>query len=233
MSETVEVGSVERPEVAETTALRCAEPVTGAMRFSNYRNLAEFRSQYPGEYLPIEGDPRAVEPFSRPDETVRDINPERGVFINYDVNCADCARAFESTWRGQSELAAGRNARGGESTSAEMPGIPGGETIDRTENWLGCSFSLASQSEVYNSVEQGGHGTSALVAVWYTAENGAEDGHMINIVNYEGSVMYVDAQLGESHEIGSPTDWFPPPYLEKVHNIEMASVVRTKEGFRL
>jgi hypothetical protein len=152
--------------------------------------LETFRDQYPGEYLEPWSATSPIEPFAAPETTVHEVNPRYEEGVAYQVNCADSARAFERTWRGDREEAAGRAEHTG-------PFGPDGETSDRTEQWAAERFSpVASIDEVRDRIEAAGHGSSAIVHAQGTNRDGFHVGHAFNVVNDCGEVKVVDAQEG-------------------------------------
>lgn len=161
------------------------------------RPLTEFRSEYPDEYIEPWSRTVPTESFVDPELTVRDVNPERRSGAPYEVNCADSARAFERTWRGDREEAAGRaDTRHHEGGSA-----PEGELDDRTEAWAGRPFEpVADVEDVRRRVADGGHGSSAIVHTEFTDHDGFAGGHAFNVVNHHGEVRVVEAQGGMVHE---------------------------------
>ncbi|MDR1394380.1 MAG: hypothetical protein LBJ62_10560 [Bifidobacteriaceae bacterium] len=157
----------------------------------------EFRQAYSNEYNePLDGGPHRVESFQDPRLTAGEINPlyvsedditdsrelEEGTA--YRSNCADCARCFESTWRGQAYEAGGN--------------LADGEPIERMEQWANEEWTETSPSDVAEALEMGGPGSSAIVGTtWEGPEAG---GHAYNAVNYEGRIETVDPQSGEVFE---------------------------------
>ena len=136
---------------------------------------------------------REVEPFQDPRATVERVNPNFDPECGddpYTVNCADCARCYEATWRGQEQEAAGRAYQVGESGGLEVSG----EATERTEEWAHEEFEPARAHELRDLLERGGHGSSAIVhSTW---EGPMPGGHAYNVVNHEGRVITVDPQEG-------------------------------------
>lgn len=158
------------------------------------RPAYEFRQQYAEQF--VDGTQwraeKPITPFSAPDRLVEEINPHFGEPSNaYDVNCADCARSFEQSWRGQFEEAAGRAP-----VIAPEGGLrPTGEPTAMTEVWAGDDLRSADDTEALRStLEQAGHGASAIVHTQYTDFNGEHGGHAFNVVNHHGEIRVCDAQ---------------------------------------
>lgn len=154
------------------------------------RDCREFRAMYEDEYHEPLSRSTPVERFADPKETVPRINPDYAKGFEYQKNCADCARCFERTWRGNREEAAGR---------AETPDANGnlavrGEDFARTERWAGETFTRTEDiAAIRAELERGGHGSSAIIGSNW--ENGrARGGHAYNLVNYQGRILVVDAQ---------------------------------------
>lgn len=156
----------------------------------------EFRAEHADEYLePMKNYPTPIEPFSDPKELAEAVNPDRDLGDPYQKNCADCARCFERSWRGQSEEAAGRAYQ----MSPEHGGLVlEGENSSRTESWAGEKFSdTYDPGEVRRRIEAAGHGTSAIVHTAWEREDGQRFGHAYNVVNYRDEILVVDPQHGE------------------------------------
>jgi Papain fold toxin 1, glutamine deamidase len=161
-------------------------------------SLHEFRAQHADEYLEPMSRPTSIEPFRDPEGTAGYVNPD----LNdggeaYRHNCADCSRAFENTWRGQREEAAGRSYD-------VVPGVgltAGGELSERTEQWAGEPFTpLSNIDDVRTEVERAGPGSSAIVHTEFEGMDGHRGGHAFNVVNFEGKVEVVDSQVSRVYE---------------------------------
>lgn len=160
------------------------------------RPLAEFREQHSEEFLEPMARPQRIEPFSDPESLVERINPDFGSRGSmYDVNCADCARSFERSWRGFLEEAAGRAPQIEPGSGLQA----GGELSEQTEEWSGEKFRDAfDPSELRARLEAGGHGSSAIVHTQFVDANGNPGGHAFNVVNSGGEVRVCDAQTHET-----------------------------------
>lgn len=165
------------------------------------RECRDFRAMYEDEYHEPMTRSTPVEKFADPRETVQRINPDYDKGREYQQNCADCARCFERTWRGNREEAAGR---------AETPDADGnlavrGEDFTRTERWAGETFTRTEDvAAIRTALEQGGHGSSAIIGSSW--ENGrARGGHAYNLVNHQGRILVVDAQDGQVMEFDDKT----------------------------
>ena len=152
-----------------------------------------FRLERSEEYIEPMSRAREVEPFQDPRATVERVNPNFDPECGddpYTVNCADCARCYEATWRGQEQEAAGRAYQVGESGGLEVSG----EATERTEEWAHEEFEPARAHELRDLLERGGHGSSAIVhSTW---EGPMPGGHAYNVVTHEGRVITVDPQEG-------------------------------------
>lgn len=191
----------ESPEFREYTGLE--------LESSNYaktgykgEELRIFRAQHEGEFTGVHSRPYRVERFGSPDDVVRGVNP---FYLDgsrsYDVNCADCARSIERTWRGDHEEAAGRLPRV-DSTGAV---VPGGELSETTEEWAGERFTPAPNDvELRRVLTEGGHGSSAIIhSNWEQDSSQMAGGHAYNVVNFNGALHVLDGQSSEVFE------WMP------------------------
>lgn len=157
------------------------------------RPLSEFRAQHSEEFLEPMSRSHPIDKFSSPEQLVERINPDYGDRSGaYDQNCADCARSFERSWRGDFEEAAGR------APEVEPAGglVAHGEDSARTEEWAGERFAdVYDSNALQSSLQQGGHGSSAIVHTVFTGPDGAEGGHAYNVVNDHGTIRVCDAQV--------------------------------------
>lgn len=156
-------------------------------------SLAEFRAERSGEFLEPMSRSYAIETFSSPDGLVERVNPDFGDKSGaYDANCADCARAFERSWRGHFEEAAGRSVEIEPGTGFVVEGEPSGET----EEWAGERFSdVYDTDDLHDRIGVAGHGASAIVHTDFVGPDGTPGGHAYNIVNDHGEVKVCDAQI--------------------------------------
>lgn len=178
------------------------------------RPTSELRAQFPGEYVEPGAASASVERFTDPREFVGRINPHRDGGENaYQVNCADCARSVEATWRGRAEVAGGLADPDAE-----------GEDPSRTEQWYGRTFRSATPDEVGRILATAGPGASALVEVQYTVDEygiAKGYGHAFNAVNLEGHILLVDGQVGqvETWSRWPPSGWDPSTRLHRMRFI--------------
>lgn len=142
-----------------------------------------FHSRFPGEYIEPIGGVRQIERFRDPQDTVDAINPRFDHGLEYQVNCADCARSVEATWRGWQQQAAGRRWLEGESG-------------ERMEQWSGDRLEPVSADGLKHMMAEAGHGASAIVCTTQGGEHPM--GHAYNVVNYHGRILTVD---GQTHEV--------------------------------
>lgn len=159
------------------------------------RPCREFRAQYDGEYIEPPTTPQRIEPFDDPRETVARVNPEYYPTRDgsYENNCADAARCFERTWRGNREEAAGR----AETADADGNMAIRGESPSRIEEWAGERFTRTDDiAAVKARLQEGGHGTSAIVGCGWESD-GDTGGHAFNVVNHQGRIEVVDPQTHE------------------------------------
>lgn len=164
------------------------------------RPLREFRQTRPGEYIEPYSRTSEVEPFRSPETIAQDINPRYEQGGAYEINCADCSRSVERTWRGHSEEAAGRVP---EHVSHGV--VEGGEQDGITESWAGERFAPVPNAEALRaSLEAGGHGSSAIVHTRYEFD-GDDFGHAYNVVNHHSEIRVVDGQSGETFPWSSET----------------------------
>ena len=164
-------------------------------------DLQAFRAEHPGEFTEVQSRPYASEKFADPDGVVRSINPHfEDPSRMYNVNCADCARGVERTWRGTHEEAAGRLPRLGDNGY-----LAEGEPSAETEEWAGETFTAApDDAALRQALLEGGHGSSAIVhSSWGEGEQQYPGGHAFNLVNYQGEVRVLDGQIAGN------LDWVP------------------------
>lgn len=214
----IRLGNAEGHEVRETPTNHLGHKDAPCM---------EFRQQYEGEYIEPVSRPRPIEPFADPQETVDHVNPDFDPAGNggYENNCADCARCFERTWRGNQEEAAGR---------AETPDADGnmaarGEDAVRTEAWAGEDFTRTEDvAAIRRRLEEGGHGTSAIIGSQWENDGGARGGHAYNVVNHHGRIQVVDAQ---HHEVIPYDDATIHPFFDRAHGHQV--MMWNDEGKRI
>lgn len=162
------------------------------------RPMYEFRAERCEEFLDGTswGPGREIPQFSDPDDLVERINPDFGERSGaFDNNCADSARCFESSWRGQLETAAGQ------SVEVQPHGGLGaqGELSAETERWAGERFTPVGNPEsLRRTLEDVGHGASAIVHTEYVNPNGHLGGHAYNVVNSHGEIRVCDSQTRET-----------------------------------
>ena len=156
--------------------------------------LAPFWSSHGGEYVPpSDADwssvPTALAAHSDPHGFASWVNDGGNGQPGRGVNCADCARSVESSWRGEPQVSAAR-----------APGL-GGESFGRIEEWLGAPLEPSSFSGIERGLADAGHGSSAYVVVTWKGGGG----HAFNAVNHQGTVFFIDAQ-----PTGGAVDTWPP-----------------------
>ncbi len=142
----------------------------------------EFRGRRPHEYTETSNDAWAIKEFQHPNKTVEAINPRYDEGTEYRMNCADCSRTFEASWRGKEMEAAGR-------TGSE------GESPEYLEEWAHEDLRKVSPDGLRSALERGGHGSSAIVGTQYFAKD-TRGGHAYNVVNHQGEILTVDGQEG-------------------------------------
>ncbi|MBT1173810.1 hypothetical protein JS528_10790 [Bifidobacterium sp. MA2] len=122
-----------------------------------------------------------TERFRDPRALVEHVNPHFGEGPEYSNNCADCARAFESSWRGYGVEAAGRR----------------GELTHVTEQWAHETYAPTDPDALYRQLREAGPGASAIVVTHWDTPGGSSGGHAYNVVNHEGRILVADAQRHE------------------------------------
>ncbi len=157
------------------------------------RPAYEFRQQHTEQFIGGTNwrAERPIPEFSSPDRLIEQVNPDFGDHSRiYDVNCADCARSFEQSWRGRLEEAAGRTPEIG------PEGLePSGESSSITEEWAGERMQDARDPELLRfQLQEAGHGASAIVHTSYVDHNGVPGGHAYNVANDHGEIRVCDAQ---------------------------------------
>ena len=178
-------------EVARIGSHHETELPTNHLGYKDH-SLAEFRAERSEEFLDPMSRTYAMEPFSPPERLVERVNPDFGDQSGaYNANCADCARSFERSWRGQFEEAAGRSVEiePGEGFVVE------GELSSETEKWAGERFSdVYDTDDLHDRIQAAGHGASAIVHTNFVGPDGTSGGHAYNIVNDQGAIKVCDAQ---------------------------------------
>ena len=159
------------------------------------RPLAEFRTTKENEFIEPKIATYPVEPFENPRRLVERTNPNFGdPSASYDRNCADCARSFERSWRGDFEEAAGRSPQ--MTSTGEY--MPIGESSGMTEEWAGERLrDVYGADDLRTMLSQSGHGSSAIVHTRFMDEDGASGAHAYNVVNHHGKIEVCDPQIGE------------------------------------
>jgi len=104
-------------------------------------------------------------------------------------NCADCALSFTATWYGDPTVSA--------PTADPTTGGEGGGPA-RIEQVLGTSFEhvgtdATALDVVADQLRAAGPGSSAVIANTWNAQAGG-GGHGWNMVNHDGTILYVDSQ---------------------------------------
>lgn len=197
--------------VDHNTRFEVSESVDPVLEKSSYeqcgykgQDLREFRLEREGEFIEPISRSFVVEKFGDPSRIVEHINPRykddpsHQDLSPYKVNCADCARCVERTWRGSHEEAAGRRPRYGENGTY----VPHGEPSSITEEWAGEEFSpVQHDSLLRETLLDGGHGSSAIIhSSWERDAQQKGGGHAYNVVNYHGNLRVLDGQTGESFD---------------------------------
>lgn len=168
----------ESGERLEYEGLEAAEPSC------RDRPLREFRERFPGEYSEPWETTVPTERFRPPERFVAEINPKYYTQSHeHQVNCCDCARAVERTWRGHREAAAGR-------TTGD------GERNDLMESWAGERYRSVDAAEIRERLAAAGPGSSAILSAIVTSESGVGSGHAFNAINDRGEIKAVDGQVG-------------------------------------
>ncbi|WP_431923772.1 toxin glutamine deamidase domain-containing protein [Nonomuraea jabiensis] len=110
-------------------------------------------------------------------------------------NAADCALAVLSTWHGEPATAAPRFP---EYDRIGRPLLTGEEgSLARIERWVGQRFQYAGQGRhaypmIARRLRDAGHGAAAVIVVRWPGGGS----HAWNAVNYDGEVIWIDAQRG-------------------------------------
>ncbi len=173
---------------------------------SGYRDrpLREFRERCPDEYIEPWASSVRGEEFPRPERFTDTVNPKFGESPSYEVNCSDCARAVERTWRGNHETAAGRSIVTGSDGVPECKGEP----PEQMEEWAGEPFTSVEVADIGERVEAAGPGASAIAISKFEYPDRVTGVHAYNVVNDGGEVKVIDGQSGEvlpwSDETGHP-----------------------------
>lgn len=179
-------------------------------------SLAAFWSSHRGEYVqPSEEDwspvPSNLPAHSDPHRFASWVNDGGNEKPGRGVNCADCARSVEASWRGEPQVSAAR-ASG-----------RGGESFGRIEEWLGTPLTSSNFSDIGISLANAGHGSSAYVVVTWKGGGG----HAFNAVNYQGTAYFIDAQ-----PTGGAVDTWPPKRTSPGYGFDEADVNKTFVNYR-
>ncbi|MFE9381840.1 toxin glutamine deamidase domain-containing protein [Streptomyces sp. NPDC007025] len=108
------------------------------------------------------------------DDLHKIINPQEGR-----VNCRGCALAVDSTLEGAPAMAPGKLARG--------------PLKDVEKNFPGKKFRRRSFGNIVKEIQDAGPGARGIV---YGADN--EGGHVFNVINRDGDVIFLDGQTGHA-----------------------------------
>ena len=199
----------------------------GATALHGAEDPRTFRLERSEEYIEPMSRVREVDPFQDPSATVEHINPLYDPECGddpYTVNCADCARCFEATWRGLEQEAAGRAVQLDEQGGLEVAG----EASEQTEEWAHEEFELVRAPELRSALEAGGHGSSAIVhSTW---EGTMPGGHAYNVVNFEGQIITVDSQEGKVFEYSDREIYAD---LETMPRVSHRAIVWDSKGRRI
>ncbi|GAA3386876.1 toxin glutamine deamidase domain-containing protein [Cryptosporangium minutisporangium] len=114
-------------------------------------------------------------------------------------NCLDTGLSFLGTWLGNPQVSAPRTreftAAGEPSTAGEANGrVRAEETLGATFQHRG-SVSGPAYSAIADQLRTVGHGSSALIITSTAADHGGGS-HAWNAVNHNGTIHWIDAQLG-------------------------------------
>ncbi|MBY8883113.1 toxin glutamine deamidase domain-containing protein [Actinacidiphila acidipaludis] len=131
-----------------------------------------------GEPLPF-ADPRAYLP--RINAAGPGHDPGRG------VNCVDASMAFHATWHGSPQVAGSRTVPAGEPDSPYSG-------VHRLQEWANglmepMGYGTVALAGVADRLVRAGHGSAALVRT-----SQGSDGHAVNVVNWNGEILYIDPQ---------------------------------------
>ena len=161
---------------------------------------SEFRRQHAEQFLePMNRVSEKVEPHTAPEHLVERVNPDYATDESYRSNCADSARCFERSWRGNIEEAAGRAYEVNSQHDPDLPGLyVGGEPSAMTEEWAGRDMrGILEPSDLKEELQREGPGSSAIVHTRWIDESGHPQGHAYNVVNDHGQIKVADAQTHE------------------------------------
>ncbi len=145
----------------------------------------EFWQRHPADYIPPDRgvpEPEVSGRFQDPQGWIGEINPERFT-PGRDVNCGECARATELSWRGVPAVSA-RNT----------DSLRFGEPPERMEEWSREQLDAIALDDIRATLDEAGPGASALIAVYW--KHGG--GHWFNAVNHEGGSWWWTASGGVS-----------------------------------
>jgi hypothetical protein len=160
--------------------------------------LHEYRASEP-EWDLVDPDLRLQsdikpEPGQAPDVWVDTINGAGSDHPGRETNCVDCARAVESTWRGNPEVAA---------RLADTDGT--GTTRERISDWVGTEFAKTDYSGIETKLTELGPGASAIIASDWSSPFGG--GHAYNALNSDGKILLVDGQSGVVEDWPPSAGW--------------------------
>lgn len=118
--------------------------------------------------------------YTSPEKWVSEINRPGMHTPGRNNNCVDCARAVESTWRGDPVKAA-----------AVADPNAAGVSPSLITNWAGGRFRTATYTDIERGLNAlGDHSSAIIVSEWA----GGRGAHAFNAVNDGGIVKFVDGQ---------------------------------------
>lgn len=130
------------------------------------------------------GSLKKVPAYSPPEKWVKHVNKPGLAYPGRDTNCLDCARAVESTWRGQPAASA-----------AEVDGD--GAQQQLVTNWSGGAYTpVAGFAGIEETLLDLGPGSSVIIGVRWNNHGRDGGGHAFNAVNDGGVIKFIDAQDG-------------------------------------
>lgn len=198
------------------TATATADGPHGISSRSAASALSPFWAAHAGEYVPPSDSdwspvPLTLSAHSDPSRFADWVNDGGNGRPGRGVNCADCARSVESTWRGEPQISAAR-----------ANGL-GGESFSRIEEWLGAPLAPSSFTAIGTHLAAAGSGASAYIVVTWKGGGG----HAFNAVNHEGTVKFIDAQ-----PTGGAVDTWPPKRTSPGYGFDESDVDQVFVNFR-
>jgi hypothetical protein len=138
-------------------------------------------AKYPADYIESTAKlPEIKAAHDSPENWIGSVNQPGMQAPGRNNNCAECARAVQSTWAGEP------------GNAAAMAPRKAGEPPARMTEFTGVASKSATMEQISDKLTQLGPGSSAIVGFDRTLGTG----HWFNAVNDKGTIKAVDGQSG-------------------------------------